>query len=158
MVIPSVPVHQDTTQLLDISFYLFPLSSILFCSPDNEQLARSGTNCLENLVVSNGSQFSSDMWQRACRCIRDIFTSTVPSELLTWRPEVHTMGLPTPESTPTHSPTLCPSQGHSFDNVSCETRTSVQNKLRAERFLSTTRYLSSNRDSPSYGNYVKFRA
>ena len=97
------------------------LSSILSCSTDNEQLARSGTNCLENLVVSNGSQFSSDMWQRACRCIRDIFTSTVPSELLTWRPEVHTIGLPTPESTPTHSPTLTPVQGHSFDNVGFET-------------------------------------
>lgn len=97
------------------------LSSILIRSPDNEQLARSGTNCLENLVVSNGSQFSTDMWQRACRCIRDIFTSTVPSELLTWRPEVHTMGVPTPESTPTHSPTLAPAQGHSFDNVSCKT-------------------------------------
>ena len=95
------------------------LSSILFPSADNEQLARSGTNCLENLVVSNGSQFSYDMWQRACRCIRDIFTSTVPSELLTWRPEVHTIGLPTPESTPTHSPTLTPTQGHSFDSVSC---------------------------------------
>lgn len=130
----------------DISLHLSPLSAMLFCFPDNEQLARSGTNCLENLVVSNGSQFSSDMWQRACRCIRDIFTSTVPSELLTWRPEVHTMGLPTPESTPTHSPTLSPSQGHSFDNVSCETRAGVQRKLRAERRLLRkllTRFLSS---------------
>ncbi|XP_020613851.1 brefeldin A-inhibited guanine nucleotide-exchange protein 1-like [Orbicella faveolata] len=96
-------------------------SHLLWCvQQDNEQLARSGTNCLENLVVSNGSQFSSDMWQRACRCIRDIFTSTVPSELLTWRPEVHTMGLPTPESTPAHSPTLTPAQGHSFDNKSVD--------------------------------------
>ena len=85
-------------------------------------------------MVSNGSQFSSDMWQRACRCIRDIFTSTVPSELLTWRPEMHTMGLPTPESTPTHSPTLTPAQGHSFDNVSYETPR-VQRKLRVELFF-----------------------
>ena len=85
---------------------------------DNEQLARSGTNCLENLVVSNGSQFSSDMWQRACQCIQDIFTSTVPKELLTWRPEVHTIGAPTSESTPTHSPTRTLTSGNSYDTVS----------------------------------------
>ena len=63
------------------------------------------------------------MWQRACRCIRDIFTSTVPSELLTWRPEVHTIGVPTPDSTPIHSPSLPPAHRHSIDNVSCNTFT-----------------------------------
>ena len=96
---------------------------MLSCFADNEQLARSGTNCLENLVVSNGSQFSSEMWQRACRCIQDIFTSTVPSELLTWRPETQTTGTPTPESTPTHtpgSPVRTPDRQHSFDTVSLQ--------------------------------------
>lgn len=98
-------------------------SHLLWCvQQDNEQLARSGTNCLENLVVSNGSQFSPEMWQRACRCIRDIFTNTVPSELLTWRPEVHTTGTPTPDSTPTHtpeSPVQTPDR-HSFDTKSVD--------------------------------------
>ncbi|KAM7451901.1 Brefeldin A-inhibited guanine nucleotide-exchange protein 1 [Porites harrisoni] len=97
---------------------------LLWCvQQDNEQLARSGTNCLENLVVSNGSQFSPEMWQRACRCIRDIFTSTVPNELLTWRPETQTTGTPTPESTPTHtpdSPVRTPDRQHSFDTRSVD--------------------------------------
>ena len=72
-------------------------------------------------MVSNGSQFSPEMWQRACRCIRDIFTSTVPSELLTWRPEIHSTGTPTPQSTPTHtpdSPVRTLDRHHSFDSVS----------------------------------------
>lgn len=97
---------------------------LLWCvQQDNEQLARSGTNCLENLVVSNGSQFSPEMWQRACRCIRDIFTSTVPSELLTWRPEVQTAGTPTPQSTPTHTPgtpVQSPDHHTSFDSKSVD--------------------------------------
>lgn len=96
-------------------------SHLLWCvQQDNEQLARSGTNCLENLVVSNGSQFSSEMWERACRCIQDIFTSTVPSELLTWRPEVPAVGLSTPDSTPAQSPTLTPDKGHASDNKSVD--------------------------------------
>ncbi|KAF5286690.1 hypothetical protein FQA39_LY16173 [Lamprigera yunnana] len=54
---------------------------------DNEQLARSGTNCLENLVNSNGSKFSNVTWDKTCQCILDIFNSTVPSLLLSWKPE-----------------------------------------------------------------------
>lgn len=99
-------------------------SHLLWCvQQDNEQLARSGTNCLENLVVSNGSQFSPEMWQRACRCIKDIFTSTVPSELLTWKPDVQSSGTPTPQSTPTHtpdSPVRSPERQPSFDSKSVD--------------------------------------
>lgn len=54
---------------------------------DNEQLARSGTNCLENLVNSNGQKFDDVTWDKTCQCILDIFNSTVPSVLLTWKPE-----------------------------------------------------------------------
>ena len=56
----------------------------------NEQLARSGTNCLENLVNSNGHKFDELMWERTCQCTLDIFNSTIPSALLTWRPEATT--------------------------------------------------------------------
>lgn len=52
---------------------------------NNEQLARSGTNCLENLVISNGLKFSADTWDKTCQCMLDIFQSTIPSELLTWK-------------------------------------------------------------------------
>ena len=116
-------------KFLSIHFSSFSLA-------DNEQLARSGTNCLENLVVSNGSQFSPEMWQRACRCIRDIFTSTVPSELLTWRPEVQTAGTPTPQSTPTHTPgtpVQSPDHHTSFDSVSFYQQ-SVNKKNRGKRW------------------------
>ncbi|XP_050306443.1 brefeldin A-inhibited guanine nucleotide-exchange protein 1 [Anthonomus grandis grandis] len=54
---------------------------------DNEQLAKSGTNCLENLVNSNGQKFTEDTWDKTCKCMLDIFDSTIPTALLTWKPE-----------------------------------------------------------------------
>ncbi|MCI4387426.1 hypothetical protein PGIGA_G00074140 [Pangasianodon gigas] len=53
---------------------------------DNEQLARSGTNCLENLVIQNGEKFSGEVWDITCNCMLEIFQSTSPHALLTWRP------------------------------------------------------------------------
>ncbi|KAK3864361.1 hypothetical protein Pcinc_029956 [Petrolisthes cinctipes] len=53
---------------------------------DNEQLARSGTNCLENLVISNGCKLSVVTWNKTCQCLLDIFNSTLPHDLITWRP------------------------------------------------------------------------
>lgn len=53
---------------------------------NNEQLARSGTNCLENLVISNGLKFTEDTWDKTCKCMVDIFNCTLPKELLTWSP------------------------------------------------------------------------
>ncbi|XP_011875106.1 PREDICTED: brefeldin A-inhibited guanine nucleotide-exchange protein 2 [Vollenhovia emeryi] len=60
---------------------------LLWCvQQDNEQLARSGTNCLENLVISNGIKFDEQTWEKTCQCVLDIFESTLPSALLTWKP------------------------------------------------------------------------
>uniref|UniRef100_A0A665VUE8 ADP-ribosylation factor guanine nucleotide-exchange factor 2 (brefeldin A-inhibited) n=1 Tax=Echeneis naucrates TaxID=173247 RepID=A0A665VUE8_ECHNA len=53
---------------------------------DNEQLARSGTNCLENLVILNGEKFSPEVWNITCSCMLEIFQNTSPHTLLTWRP------------------------------------------------------------------------
>ncbi|XP_036446797.1 brefeldin A-inhibited guanine nucleotide-exchange protein 2 [Colossoma macropomum] len=53
---------------------------------DNEQLARSGTNCLENLVIQNGEKFNAEVWDITCACMLEIFQSTSPHALLTWRP------------------------------------------------------------------------
>ncbi|KAK2577306.1 hypothetical protein KPH14_003437 [Odynerus spinipes] len=62
-------------------------SQLLWCvQQDNEQLARSGTNCLENLVISNGIKFDEKTWDNTCRCVLDIFESTLPTALLTWQP------------------------------------------------------------------------
>jgi brefeldin A-inhibited guanine nucleotide-exchange protein len=58
-----------------------------FIVADNEQLARSGTNCLENLVNSNGLKFQDSTWDKTCQCMIDIFNCTIPSALLTWRPD-----------------------------------------------------------------------
>lgn len=54
---------------------------------DNEQLARSGTNCLENFVISNGVKFSEDIWKKTCSALCEIFKHTIPHALLTWRPD-----------------------------------------------------------------------
>ncbi|XP_062920819.1 brefeldin A-inhibited guanine nucleotide-exchange protein 1 isoform X3 [Mobula hypostoma] len=53
---------------------------------DNEQLARSGTNCLENVVILNGEKFLPETWDKTCNCMLDIFKTTIPHALLTWRP------------------------------------------------------------------------
>lgn len=63
-------------------------SQLLWCvQQDNEQLARSGTNCLENLVISNGIKFDEQTWEKTCQCVLDIFESSLPSALLTWKPQ-----------------------------------------------------------------------
>lgn len=46
--------------------------------PDNEQLARSGTNCLENVVILNGEKFTLEIWDKTCTCMLDIFKTTIP--------------------------------------------------------------------------------
>ncbi|XP_015595288.1 brefeldin A-inhibited guanine nucleotide-exchange protein 1 isoform X2 [Cephus cinctus] len=63
-------------------------AQLLWCvQQDNEQLARSGTNCLENLVISNGIKFDEGTWDKTSRCVLDIFDSTLPMALLTWKPQ-----------------------------------------------------------------------
>lgn len=47
---------------------------------DNEQLARSGTNCFENFIISNGVKFSEDVWRKTCSCLTEIFMATMPVE------------------------------------------------------------------------------
>lgn len=60
---------------------------LLWCvSQDNEQLARSGTNCLENLIISTGTRFQERTWIESAECMDSIFKATLPNDLLTWRP------------------------------------------------------------------------
>jgi len=54
---------------------------------DNEQLARSATNCFENFVISNGTKFNQTMWAKTCEAIGEIFKSTIPNGIMTWRPD-----------------------------------------------------------------------
>ncbi|KAM9436117.1 brefeldin A-inhibited guanine nucleotide-exchange protein 1 isoform 2-T2 [Clarias gariepinus] len=63
------------------------LSQLYWCvQQDNEQLARSGTNCLENVVILNGEKFTAEIWDKTCNCMLDIFKTTIPHALLTWKP------------------------------------------------------------------------
>uniref|UniRef100_A0A8C3VFE8 ADP ribosylation factor guanine nucleotide exchange factor 2 n=1 Tax=Catharus ustulatus TaxID=91951 RepID=A0A8C3VFE8_CATUS len=63
------------------------LAQLHWCvKQDNEQLARSGTNCLENLVILNGQKFSPEVWAQTCNCMLEIFKTTIPHVLLTWKP------------------------------------------------------------------------
>lgn len=57
---------------------LFLLLLFLHAPIDNEQLARSGTNCLENVVILNGEKFSLETWDKTCNCMLDIFKTTIP--------------------------------------------------------------------------------
>ena len=70
---------------------LEPLYSKLLwcCSQENEQLAKSGTNCLENLVISCGNQFDDDSWLLTVYYIDRIFADTLPYDLLIWRPDAN---------------------------------------------------------------------
>ncbi|MBN3281274.1 BIG1 protein, partial [Polyodon spathula] len=62
-------------------------SQLYWCvQQDNEQLARSGTNCLENVVILNGEKFTLEIWDKTCNCMLDIFKTTIPHALLSWRP------------------------------------------------------------------------
>lgn len=63
---------------------------------DNKQLARSGTNCLENLVISNGTKFNTETWDKTCQCMLDIFRTTLPATLLTWKPNKDGGGIQEP--------------------------------------------------------------
>ena len=78
--------------LCDVAMVLLSTTMACFLSPDNEQLARSGSNCLENLAVSVGKQFFPDTWDKVCKCARDIFTNSIPHQLLTWKPDDNQLG------------------------------------------------------------------
>uniref|UniRef100_A0A8C2X882 ARF guanine nucleotide exchange factor 1 n=1 Tax=Cyclopterus lumpus TaxID=8103 RepID=A0A8C2X882_CYCLU len=57
------------------------LAQLYWCvQQDNEQLARSGTNCLENVVNLNGEKFSLETWDKTCNCMLDIFKTTIPND------------------------------------------------------------------------------
>lgn len=43
---------------------------------------------MENLVISNGTKFSSSVWDKTCSCMLGIFKCTIPHDLLTWHPDL----------------------------------------------------------------------
>lgn len=71
---------RDSRNISDFRFVLNKplISPRASPSADNEQLARSGTNCLENVVILNGEKFSPETWDKTCNCMLDIFKTTIP--------------------------------------------------------------------------------
>lgn len=57
------------------------------CLQEHEQLARSGTSCLETLVLSTGNRFTYEIWERTVQLIVGLFEASVPHQLLSWRPD-----------------------------------------------------------------------
>ncbi|KRY36959.1 Brefeldin A-inhibited guanine nucleotide-exchange protein 1 [Trichinella spiralis] len=54
---------------------------------ENEQLARSAINCLENFIISNGMKFSAEVRELSVSLLIKLFRSTIPESLLTWKME-----------------------------------------------------------------------
>ena len=49
---------------------------------DQEDLARTGTECLHILVMNNGGKFSEKSWELTTELLKDLFVSTTPKELM----------------------------------------------------------------------------
>lgn len=49
---------------------------------EHEHLARTGTECLHILIMSNGAKFKEESWELAVKSIKKFFKSTEPRELM----------------------------------------------------------------------------
>lgn len=52
---------------------------------DNEQLARTATECLHILVMNNGLRFTDSSWELTCNFIKNFFETTAPKALMDFR-------------------------------------------------------------------------
>nr|XP_009862113.1 brefeldin A-inhibited guanine nucleotide-exchange protein 1 isoform X1 [Ciona intestinalis] len=61
-------------------------NQLLWCvEKENEQLARSGVNCFENLILSNGEKFTDEVWQLSCSTMQKVFKMVSPNNILEWK-------------------------------------------------------------------------
>ncbi|KAI3379400.1 hypothetical protein SNEBB_010468 [Seison nebaliae] len=69
------------------SFMLPPLyNKIIWCiSKENEHLIRAAIECLQNIIIKNGSIFTFNDWANTTKCFASIFVETSPKELLKWK-------------------------------------------------------------------------
>ncbi|KAF7260159.1 hypothetical protein EG68_02413 [Paragonimus skrjabini miyazakii] len=93
------------------------------CLQEHEQLARSGTSCLETLILSTGKRFSHEIWERTVQLIVGLFEATVPHQLLTWLPDAGTSSEDTT----------------SLDNQHTERPNSIDRSSRVPRYLAQAR-------------------
>ncbi|KAG1705092.1 Brefeldin A-inhibited guanine nucleotide-exchange protein 1 [Nymphon striatum] len=100
---------------------------------DNEQLAKSGTNCLENLVISNGFKFTEEIWGKTCLCMLEIFRTTIPQSLLTWSPNASSgNNVPKTDESPHHTDS---EQRENFHEIQMNHQRNAINKIQYEQRL-----------------------
>ncbi|XP_071965840.1 brefeldin A-inhibited guanine nucleotide-exchange protein 1-like [Antedon mediterranea] len=130
------------------------LSQLFWCvQQDNEQLARSGTNCLENLVISNGEKFSNTVWDKVCHCMMQIFNSTIPEKLSTWKPE----GYEEPPNSPRPDPDdVQEHQVRDGSPVNGETSPEKKDQLQRTGSIHSVHSISSVTSTESKGNKSQY--
>ncbi|CAF3751735.1 unnamed protein product [Rotaria sp. Silwood1] len=100
-------------------------SQLKWCiNQNNEQLAKSGTNCLENFVIACGQHFTQNIWEKFCTCILEVFHSTLPEMLLTWRPESDSSAMLTIDEK-----TMLDRTDSSFDHTAVESPSSQHHRM-----------------------------
>ncbi|KAI6649677.1 Brefeldin A-inhibited guanine nucleotide-exchange protein 1 [Oopsacas minuta] len=78
-----IDVFTQYFNILASSQFQQVLDQLVWCvQQENEQLACSGTNCLENLVIYNGALFSAHFWDTTIEYIWKVYTFTEPTELI----------------------------------------------------------------------------
>lgn len=66
------------------------LGLITWCvRQESEELARSGMNCLENLVIGAGHSFIESTWDKVVDTIVEVYSATLPATLRTWKPDLN---------------------------------------------------------------------
>ena len=78
-----IDVFTQYFNILASSQFQQVLDQLVWCvQQENEQLAVSGTNCLENLVIYNGALFSAHFWDTTIEYLWKIYNFTEPTELV----------------------------------------------------------------------------
>ncbi|CAF4959809.1 unnamed protein product, partial [Rotaria sp. Silwood1] len=85
---------------------------------------KSGTNCLENFVIACGQHFTQNIWEKFCTCILEVFHSTLPEMLLTWRPESDSSAMLTIDEK-----TMLDRTDSSFDHTAVESPSSQHHRM-----------------------------
>ncbi|CAF3269094.1 unnamed protein product [Rotaria socialis] len=114
---------------------------------NNEQLARSGTNCLENFVIACGQHFTPKIWEKLCTCILGVFHSTLPQTLLTWRPDSESSGMLTISES-----AILDRTDSSFDQSIVESAASQHHRMTRAGSSSSVNSATSDQQEPHFNN------
>eukprot|EP01134_Creolimax_fragrantissima_P004638 CFRG4638T1 len=78
-------LYMDQLEPMIGSFY----TTLRWCiDQDNEQIARSATQCLQVLVLSNGHLFNTNSWDSTANAINSLFEGSTPKGLVEFNPSL----------------------------------------------------------------------